>query len=81
MVGEMNKISNAPTSVASVDPAELLDANEAAQLLRQRKQTLAGWRCDGHGPEYIKVGRAVFYRRSAISSWLAGRIVKPGAAA
>jgi hypothetical protein len=66
---------------ASVDPEELLNASEAAALLRQRPQTLAAWRCDNRGPEYVKVGRAVFYRRSAIASWLAGQIVTPGAAA
>lgn len=66
---------------ASVDPEELLDANETAALLRQRPQTLAAWRCDKRGPEYVKIGRAVFYRRSAISTWLAQQIVTPGAAA
>lgn len=67
--------------IISVDPEELLDAAQAADLLRQRPQTLATWRCEGRGPEYVKVGRSVFYRRQAISTWLAGQIVKPGAAA
>lgn len=66
---------------ATVDPSELLDAGEAAKLLRQRPQTLAAWRCEKRGPEYLKVGKSVFYRRSAISAWLAGQIVTPGSSA
>jgi hypothetical protein len=66
--------------ILSVDPAELLDASETAKLLRQKTQTLATWRCENRGPEYVKIGRSVFYRRSAISAWLAGQIVRPTAA-
>jgi predicted DNA-binding transcriptional regulator AlpA len=66
--------------VLSVDPEELLDATEAAKLLRQKSQTLATWRCENRGPEYVKIGRSVFYRRSAISVWLAHQIVRPTAA-
>ena len=65
--------------IESVDPDELLTAAQAAELLHQRLQTLAGWRCENRGPEYLKVGRTVFYRRAALSTWLAGHIVRPSA--
>lgn len=68
------------STVESVDPDELLSQSEVATLLRQKPQTLAGWRCEGKGPEYVKVGRSVYYRRTAISTWLAGQIVRPSAA-
>jgi predicted DNA-binding transcriptional regulator AlpA len=64
----------------SVDPEELLDVAETAKLLRQKEATLAAWRCHGRGPQYLKIGRSIYYRRSAISTWLAGQIVTPGAA-
>lgn len=70
---------SAPTPT-SVDPEELLDCEEAAKLLRLNTQTLASWRCKDRGPPYLKSGRAVFYRRSDISTWLAGQIVRPSAA-
>jgi predicted DNA-binding transcriptional regulator AlpA len=73
----MNSIQG---NVASVDPEELLDCEETAKLIRHNTQTLASWRCKGRGPEYIKIGRSVYYRRSAISSWLAQQIVRPSAA-
>ncbi|TAH67629.1 MAG: DNA-binding protein [Rhodopseudomonas palustris] len=66
---------------STVNPDELIEATEAATLLRQKPQTLAAWRCDGKGPEYVKIGRRVLYRRDAISSWLASQIVQPGAKA
>ena len=78
--GRKSTIGQSTTSIESVDPEELLDATETARLLRQKPQTLAAWRCEDRGPEYVKVGRSVFYRRSAISSWLASQIVRPTAA-
>jgi hypothetical protein len=78
---QANITGRKPTAVdqpSHVEPEELLSATDAAMLLHQRPQTLAGWRCDNKGPEYVKIGRAVFYRRAAISAWLATQIVRPG---
>jgi|GEM_PF-451010 len=66
---------------AAVDIDDLVDDKEAARALHQKPQTLAGWRCEGKGPVYLKIGRRVFYRRSDLSAWLATQIVHPGAAA
>lgn len=77
MVRTMKSIHD---NITSVDPEELLDCGETAKLLRQELQTLAAWRCKGRGPEYVKIGRGVFYRRPAISAWLAQQIVRPSAA-
>jgi hypothetical protein len=63
----------------SIDPDELIDAVEAAKLLRQRPQTLAAWRSEKRGPEYVKIGRSIFYRRASIGEFIAASIVKPGA--
>jgi hypothetical protein len=65
--------------VTAVDPEELIEAVEAARLLHQKPQTLATWRCDNKGPEYLKVGRAILYRREAICAWLARQVVEPAA--
>ena len=62
-----------------VDPEELISSDEAAILLHQKPQTLAAWRSDNRGPEYIKVGRGVFYRRVSLGAYLAASIVVPGA--
>lgn len=63
----------------SVDPDELVGANEAAKILHQKPQTLAAWRCDKRGPEYVKLGRQIFYRRSSLSAYIATQIIIPAA--
>lgn len=67
----------ADSKPTTVNPDELIDAEEAARLLRQKPQTLAAWRCDKRGPEYVKIGRSVFYRRSSIGVYIAAQIVIP----
>lgn len=54
----------------------LLTEQEAAEALQIRQQLLREWRYldskdDGHrGPAFKKVGRAVRYRASDITTWL-----------
>lgn len=43
---------------------ELLTTKEAAQYLTIKAQTLEFWRCRGGGPQFIKIGRAVRYRKT-----------------
>jgi predicted DNA-binding transcriptional regulator AlpA len=52
--------------------AELLDTDYVAwNILGCTANWLERMRCQGRGPAYIKIGRAVRYRRSAIDAWLA----------
>lgn len=74
---ESAQARTAGRKLTTVDPDELIDANEAARLLRQKPQTLAAWRCDKRGPEYVKLGRTILYRRSSISAYIATQIVVP----
>ena len=50
---------------------DLLSETEAATLLRQKPRTLTIWRSRGKGPNYIKLGRSVFYRRQVIIDFIA----------
>lgn len=34
------------------------------------KKTLARWRCEGRGPEFVKVGRQIFYLSDTVRAWL-----------
>jgi len=56
-----------------LDQAILLDAAEAAALLRISPKTLAVWRATGRvkQPPYIKIGRAVRYRRTDLDEYVA----------
>ena len=42
----------------------------AAEVLRLNVRTLRLWRERGGGPPYLKLGRAVRYRRSDLVAWL-----------
>jgi len=52
----------------------LFRSPQAAKYLTLSKQTLDLWRCQGRGPQFLKVGRAVCYRRSDLDAWLNGQV-------
>jgi predicted DNA-binding transcriptional regulator AlpA len=66
--------------VASIDPAELIAATAAANLLHVQPATLTCWRYEKRGPRFVKVGRFVHYRRADLSEWLAAQLHEPNAA-
>jgi excisionase family DNA binding protein len=49
---------------------EYLTTPKAAELLRLSPITLAIWRHQGRGPEYILLGRSVRYKRSTLEQFL-----------
>ena len=61
------------TTVTRDAPA-YLRPKEAAQYTGIAEQTLAKWRIKGRpfgeGPPFLKVGRAVLYRRNDLDRWL-----------
>mgnify|MGYP000384882413 FL=1 len=38
------------------------------------EQTLASWRSDRQGPNYVKLGKTVFYRRADLEQWIAANV-------
>ena len=55
------------------DPDALLTEDEAAELLRLSPRTLQAWRTDKSGPAYVKLGRAIRYRRGTLLDWAKAR--------
>ena len=47
--------------------------NEAAGYLGLTKSTLEAWRCRGGGPVFIKLGKAVRYRREDLDEFINSR--------
>jgi predicted DNA-binding transcriptional regulator AlpA len=37
------------------------------------RQTIYRWNSERSGPPYLRAGRRVFYRRSDVDAWMAGR--------
>lgn len=52
---------------------EFVTRQELASELRVTCQALSAMAMRGEGPTFVKVGRAVRYRRVDVESWLAGR--------
>jgi len=63
-----NKTKIAPPIVAT----DYMTTKEAAAYLKLSRQFLEGarYRGDGSGPPYIKLERAVRYRRSVLDAWM-----------
>ncbi len=49
----------------------LLDTDELAAYLRTPKATIEYWRVTGSGPEFMRIGRKVFYSEADVLTWLA----------
>lgn len=56
--------------VPPTDAVELLTPAEAAAATKIPQKTLEAWRCQGCGPRYVKLGRAVRYRSADLLSWI-----------
>ena len=62
----------------SINPDPLLTGIEAAEYINASPKTLPIWRHKSVGPDYIKVGRNVRYKRSALDAYLENQTVKVG---
>jgi len=69
----MNPSTSTPT------PTELLNERDAADLLGLRPPTLRAWRFQRRGPAFVRLGRAVRYRRTDLLAYLDNATVTPGA--
>jgi hypothetical protein len=60
----------------SASDTENLPPREASKHTGLAEATLAKLRCWGGGPEYLKLGRKIVYRRAALDAWLAARAAR-----
>jgi len=49
---------------------DILDITEASAYVHVCVDTLRYYRCKGVGPHSFKIGRRVFYRKSALDAWI-----------
>lgn len=55
---------------------QILTPREAAAYCRVSVSLLANKRMHGGGPDFIRIGRVVTYKRSALDAWLDARTVR-----
>jgi hypothetical protein len=72
-------IEDAPLPVAAIeagrgerlrDAFALLSPTDLAALIGIDERTLAVWRSTHKGPDFVRLGRAVFYRRADVLAWV-----------
>ncbi len=59
------------------DETKIYMTDDPALRILGPYSTLAHWRSEGRGPDFIKIGRKVGYRGADLNRWLAERTVKP----
>jgi hypothetical protein len=58
---------------------ELFDERQAAEFVRLSPTTLASWRSRKKGPAFVRLGRAIRYRRKDLEAFLERGLVVPDA--
>ena len=59
------------TATTDYDDRHLLSVEDAAAFLSLSRATLNKWRVHGGGPEFIRIGRRIFYRRATLDRFIA----------
>lgn len=53
----------------------LLSEGDLAEMLTMKVQTLQAWRAKRKGPDFVKLGKSVFYRADDIQEWIKSNLV------
>lgn len=54
---------------------DLFSEEELAEVLEVKPPTLATWRAEERGPDYVKLGKSVFYRKQDVLVWINANVV------
>jgi hypothetical protein len=57
------------------DRFELLSETDFSALIGVDPRTTTVWRSQKRGPDVVKLGRAVFYRRKDVEDWIAMNVM------
>jgi len=59
-----------PRSAQLRDVFQLLSPADLSALIGVDERTLATWRAQRRGPDFVKLGRTVFYRQADVTAWI-----------
>lgn len=65
-------------AMSQADEDPLLKERDAARVLTISTRTLQAWRTRGVGPAFVRIGRAVRYRLSAMMEFMNSNTHQPG---
>jgi Helix-turn-helix domain len=66
-------------AIRDTDYDLLLTEVQAADYLKLSMRTLQAWRVKGTGPQFVRAGRAIRYRRQDLLVWIKNQTVRPTA--
>jgi predicted DNA-binding transcriptional regulator AlpA len=72
----VNAGAMATAHLASLDSVWLTE-HDVARELGLSVKTMSNWRNRDQGPPYVKLNRAVRYRRTDLDAWIESRTVRP----
>lgn len=58
------------TAASETPVRQLLNNDEAADMMGISRRTLPVWRVQGKGPQFIKIGKLVRYERTELDAWI-----------
>jgi hypothetical protein len=53
----------------------IMTTEEVARSLEVTEHTLAMWRAERKGPDFVKLGRSIFYRCTDVTNWINANLV------
>jgi hypothetical protein len=53
----------------------LLTEADLATVLEVEARTVQAWRAEGRGPDFVKLGKSVFYRVADVRDWIDASVV------
>jgi len=62
------EVNLAPPSLAK--PTEMMSERQVAEYMNMSLSSLRKWRLFRKGPKFVKLGRAIRYRRTDVETWL-----------
>ena len=62
--------------MGNINNRKYLKPREVEEVYRIRVGTLANWRCEGKGPQWVKLGRKVLYPVSCLEDWCRACLVR-----
>lgn len=53
----------------------ILTEDDLAEVLGLEPRTIQAWRAEGRGPDFVKLGKSVFYRVADVRAWIDANVV------
>jgi hypothetical protein len=71
---QSTQTTTTPPRIAILSSLGLMTPEDLSLALDVNTHTLMTWRREGKGPDFTRLGKAIFYRRDDVLSWIAMQV-------